>query len=190
MFQILTYNKKIDRFLLDSIKKLENNKVKLILSTQDYLKLGRKTNCNGYFEEDKKELAVATGNGLNYWLPILVHETSHFDQWREKSTVWANYSKAVGKEIILKTRDLELDCEIRSVEKIKKYDLPINKSEYIKKANAYILFYTFIGNTKRWYVIGKEPYNNKKIVNLMPDHFNIDYNVLDKKLEKLYHQCL
>ena len=119
------------------------------------------------------------------------------DQYLEDSTIW-NQNKVKGydaydivdlwmdgyielnddqlKRYIGAARDLELDCEMRSADKIVKYNLPLDVSRYIKAANAYVLFYNVMMITKKWYVIGEEPYNNEAIVEAMPHIFSIDFN--------------
>ena len=52
------------------------------------------------------------------------------------------------------------------------------------------MFYNYIGKYKKWYKIGKEPYNNKKIRRLMPTNLRGKYNKLTPKLEKLYKECI
>ncbi len=47
-------------------------------------------------------------------------------------------------------KNLELDCEKRSVEKILKYNLPIDIKEYIQKANCYVFFYNHMKKTRQW----------------------------------------
>jgi hypothetical protein len=75
---------------------------------------------------------------------------------------------------------VEVDCEKRTVEKIKKYGLDsiINIDEYIQKSNAYVLFYLWMRKNRKWYTIGKEPYNIPDVVSVMPKTFDIDYTEL------------
>lgn len=153
---------------------------------------------NGYMVEfPKKELAVATGKPLDLWLSVLVHESSHLDQLLEKSNYWCDsYVSGTTFEIvdivmlwiegkielndiqlnnyIKLSRNIELDCERRTVEKIKKFSLPLNISEYIQKANSYIFFYTAMKKTKAWYIPNKEPYHIKEVWSLCPTEFLAD----------------
>lgn len=62
--------------------------------------------------------------------------------------------------------------------------------EYIQKSNAYILFYRWMHKTRKWYEIGKEPYNIKEIVSQMPTTFNVDYTKLTPKLERVFKKYL
>ncbi len=122
-----------------------------------YLRLSGNIRCSGYFCEETMKLVVA-GKSKD-WLGILVHEYAHLTQWQDKSTnIWKTGSIGVthlddwlgGKKIrsikkaIEWSRDLELDNEKRSVKLIKKWKLPIDLNDYIKKANAYVQFYNYM----------------------------------------------
>ena len=84
-------------------------------------------------------------------------------------------------------RDMELDCEIRSVENIKKWKLPLKINNYIQLANSYIYFYTYSLKVRKWCNL-KSPYRVKSIVNIMPDYFVEDYDDLDPKYEELFER--
>jgi hypothetical protein len=43
---------------------------------------------------------------------------------------------------------------------------------------------------RRWYTVGKEPYNIATVVSVMPKTFNIDYTKLDTKIEQAYDDNL
>ena len=122
-----------------------------------YLVLSGNIRCSGYFCEETMRLVVA-GKSKD-WLGVLAHEYAHLTQWKDKSTnIWQTGSTGVthlddwlgGKKIrsikkaIEWSRDLELDNEKRTVRLIKKWKLPIDLNDYIKKANAYIQFYNWI----------------------------------------------
>ena len=149
---------------------------------------------NGCFEETDSEnlkgvLTCAVGKPLEEWLPTFVHETCHKDQCLEQVDVWTNgrYGAYESMDLIdLWIRNLvelspkqkdryfkasievELDCEIRAIAKIEKYNLPIDVIEYTQKANAYVLFYQVMRLTRRWYTIGKEPYALESVWSHMP----------------------
>jgi hypothetical protein len=168
--------------------------------------------CNGYFDGNSSgsgTLACALGKDVSQWLIILLHESCHMDQWIEQVPAWTENESGMGnisewiegnddvdmslidKEIRL-SMDCEIDCEKRTVEKIKKYgfDSIINVEEYIQKSNAYVLFYLWMRKNRSWYKIGKEPYNIPQVVSVMPKTFDIDYTVLDPKIEKVYDDNL
>jgi hypothetical protein len=165
--------------------------------------------CNGYFDGDTRTLACALGKDVSQWLIILLHESCHMDQWIESVPAWTENESGmenidkwlagdddvdmslIDKEIRL-SMNCEIDCERRTVEKIKKYGLDsiINIDEYIQKSNAYVLFYLWMRKNRSWYKIGKEPYNQPPVVSIMPKTFDIDYTVLDPKIEKAYDTYL
>ena len=130
------------------------------------------------------------------------------DQWVEKVPEWTenvgmdNIEKWLNGDDTVNMNNIdneirtsiivEVDCEKRTVEKIKKYGLDsiINIDEYIQKSNAYVLFYLWMRKNRKWYTIGKEPYNIPDVVNIMPKTFDIDYTILDPKIEKIYDTYL
>jgi hypothetical protein len=166
-----------------------------------YLVLSGNIRCSGYFCEETMRLVVAGKN--KDWLGILAHEYAHLTQWQDKSTnIWQTGSTGVthlddwlgGKRIrsikkaIEWSRDLELDNEKRTVKLIKKWKLPIDLNDYIKKANAYIQFYNWMRYSKRWSSPGNAPYSNKAICEAMPANFRMNYKKMSDKYLKLYKE--
>lgn len=136
--------------------------------------------CSGYFDE--KSLVVATKKKkIRDWVDVLVHESCHLDQFVEKSEVWVSDGDSLsvveswikGKKMNLAKRDqgfkntllIELDCEKRSLKKIKKYNLNIDIEEYTQKANSYLFSYMVALYERRWH---SSPYENPKIWKKMP----------------------
>jgi hypothetical protein len=178
----------VNRFIDDLIKLCKENSIKLELSDTEKVTAKDNLKCNGYFDGEK--LVVATKNPLNLWLRILVHESCHVDQSIEdkkwyndcndhisKIDKWLKNSKKdfEDKEKSYKiVAELELDCERRAINKIKKYKLPIDINEYIKEANEYILGYMKSRKTGKWDDGTKTL--DKKLRESMPNKFlNIDY---------------
>ncbi len=210
MIKLVIYNKNVDQFIRDLQRRCEKYKITFLISGLDYVKWGEEKS-NGFFNPESNEMAISIGKPVEKWLDTLVHESCHFDQWVQNCKTWRDMiaikpdactqlfewvfdERKLSKEKVMKMacimRDLELDCERRSVEKIKKYKLPIDTKEYCQKAGAYVMFYNYIVKYKKWYKIGKEPYNNKKIKVLMPTNLNGKYDKLTPKLEKLYKECI
>ncbi len=162
---------------------------------------------NGYFNHNPPTLSVAYKQSLKNWTLVLLHESCHMDQWIENASAWKRTFVTstvetndlldlwLDKKITLNpkqlnyvintTRDLELDCEKRAVKKIRKYNLPVDIDEYVRRANAYVCFYTAMKKTRRWYTPGNEPYNNEKVWKEMPTKWLNDYNKLPKSVEKV-----
>lgn len=153
--------------------------------------------CSGYFDE--KSLVVATKKkNFQDWLDILIHESCHLDQFVEKSKVWCpdelglyvveswiqkkkiNLKKAT--EAFHNTILLELDCEKRTVKKIKKYKLNFDIDLYTQKANAYLYGYGVSFKKRIW---PNRPYERLSVINKMPkkflkteEYFNIPDHIL------------
>ncbi len=211
MLKLVTYNKNVDKFIRDLQRRCKKYKITFLMSGLDYVEWGD-SKSNGFFNPEKNEMAISIGKPVDKWLNTLVHESCHFDQWVQNCKEWRDMmaykpdactqlfeywlegGKKISKEKAMDMacimRDLELDNERRTIEKIKKYNLPIDIKEYAKGAGAYIMFYNYIGKNKKWYKIGKEPYHNKKIRHLMPTNLRGKYDVLTPKFEKLYKECI
>lgn len=196
------------RGFVDSIlSTADRNGVHMIMANTRHVQIGG-MDVNGYFgDKPRPTLAVACGQPIDKWLPLLVHESCHMDQFLEKSPCWidATINEVetvslidlwINRQIELldwqltniadRSLMVELDCEKRSVEKIKKYDLPIDTVEYTKKANAYIYFYLVLRETRCWYPGGREPYNVEPVWSVMPDHFDNDYTQLPVEIRNAF----
>lgn len=161
--------------------------------------------CSGYFCETEPELVVACAKQPIEWVKILVHETCHRDQWVEQAKVWRKkingedpltmLEEWIAGEIELRgpklsavltaSALLELDCEMRSVEKIKEFELPVDLWEYRKKANAYVWFYQAMRYSRRWWAKGKSPYAVEAVWKAMPNDFDNDYTRIPRKFRDL-----
>jgi hypothetical protein len=200
---------KIKVFIDDLKIYTKENNIKLILSPEKGVQFSEGgILCNGYFDDITSTLACALGKDVSQWLVILLHESCHMDQWVEKVPEWTenvgmdNIEKWLNGDDSVNMNNIdneirtsiivEVDCEKRTVEKIKKYGLDsiINIDEYIQKSNAYVLFYLWMRNNRKWYIIGKEPYNIPDVVSVMPKTFDIDYTILNPKIEKKYDTYL
>lgn len=190
----------------DTKKQARDNGVKLILPDSITIPYPRGNfEVNGYFVAyEEPTLAVAVGKPLNDWIMILAHEGSHMEQWIEKSPYWIN-SFIDGKEavdhldewcsgremtkeeldnVFRRSREIEWDCERRTIEKAKKYNLPVKISEEIQKANSYIFLYSLMREFKRW--PDKRPYQVREIWSRLPDSFDVDYDHIPEKIKELY----
>jgi len=166
---------------------------------------------NGYFCDQDLQLAVGMGDRpLEQWFATFVHESCHMDQWIEDAPVWTNYCIDEEGEVdagilwdywikgyveltqdqlhryIQRTFDVERDCEVRAIQRIHEWNLPLDPVAYTQRANAYLYFYKAICVTRKWYTIGKEPYNIKAILDKMPTEYVIDWDeeLTDELLEE------
>jgi len=137
-------------------------------------------------------------------LSILVHEYCHLTQWQDGFHLWKKAARAIpvidewldGKykrpDVLDRAFEisigLELDNERRSVKMIKKWGLSIDTTDYVKRANAYLQFYNWLRKTRKWSKPGNQPYNNKRLVEAMPETFRMNYSKLPKKFETIYRE--
>lgn len=169
-----------------------------------YLIQKRKINkCGGWFDCYKRELRVAYKN--DYGFEILIHEYCHFLQWKNDNNFFmkkysgcdtifnwlkgVDYTDSKLKKAFQDVIELEWDCERRSLQLIKNLKLPVDENLYIKTSNAYLLFYHIVKSERKW--SKKSPYNNEKIVKLVPDqHFDLDFYLdagnISKELREEY----
>jgi len=205
---------KVDTFINHVKRDCKKNGVDLRLLTSSHVPYGDEGTSmsfvNGYFSDQPVELVVGTGKELEKWLPVLVHEYGHMQQWKESSPAWMDLELddvsvydvmdqwlAGNRElnpierfqVFFKAQRLELDCEKRAIELIKKFDLPLNLLEYTQKANSYVLFYHIIDECKSWYKPGKEPYALESVWRHMPSTFDIDHSVLTDDQRVVLKRC-
>jgi len=195
---MIKHTAKEKRFIAFVKRKCKENGIKCELRPVKYLRLSGNIKCSGYFDENEGKLVVAM-NRVD-WIEILAHEYCHLTQWVEGVDVyklgsigcgivdsWLGGNEVPGIEVWLGfNRDMELDNEKRTVALIKKWGLNVDIDLYIKKSNAYVQFYNYIGYTRRWSKPGNSPYLNKRVIDAMPNQFRMNYNKMSKKLYKLF----
>jgi len=165
---------------------------------------------SGYFVDNgDPTLCCAIGGELNIWGPILLHESSHMDQWIENCKEWKenywngkecvewldewcqNKTKLEDREvdeIINRAINVELDCEKRTIIKLIKYNIDVDISEEIQKAISYILFYRFLKESKKWSATGKSPYKIKEVWSLMPKSFDeCNFGFVPENIKEAYY---
>jgi len=197
----------IQSFILSLKRKANKLGVTLQLDNKKHIEITDNIKVCGFFMERIGRipgiLATATGLSIAEWLPILVHESCHMDQWQEKISLWKecgklpeeiidnwiegkNYTKKTVEHAIKITRNLELDCEQRAVKKIKRFNLPINIDEYIQRANVYLFFHNWVLLKRKWYNTQNEPFTNQKIYGLMNKDWYESYDEMPPLLLKAF----
>lgn len=189
----------VQKLIADTAESCITNKIDFLLKRTPTVLAEGSIECSGYFDEES--LVVATGKNTEDWLPILLHESCHLDQFIEKIPIWKdgessidyidnwlsgkNFSKKKITTHITSVINLELDCEKRAAKKIIMYDLDIDVTLYIQRANAYLFSYWATFRNRQWF---KFPYNNEKIYSNMPERFlsQEEYSNPDTKFLKLY----
>ena len=193
-------NKYVKAFLAHVHKQCSAAGIKVDLRPTKFLKLSGNIYCSGYFDESDKAMVVAMNHPLA--LEVLVHEFGHFTQYMDKLSIWDAAAPALnkvdewlgGKEVrnIEKwmgiSRDLELDNEKRAVKLIKKFNLPIDAELYTKRANAYVLFYTWMLTTRKWATRKNSPYRNQLLIDACSNKFNMQYDKLSTKMRKAFEE--
>lgn len=153
--------------------------------------------CSGYFCDRDKAIVVACGKPFKDWVEILVHEFSHMEQWKNdprwdkwtdacgKTWGWLAGDNMMNKTQLYKTLDdmveLEKDCELRAVEKIKKWELPISQRNYIQKANIYLYSYYMLPEIKKF---PTGVHSDKTLIGLAPDKFRKSYKKIPENIKE------
>jgi hypothetical protein len=179
-------------------RKCKESGIKCDIRNASYTIPTPKIKCAGYFDDQEKLLVVAKKH-VDF-ITTLIHEYCHLLQWKEQSKIWKSVDKdksfplvdkwLSGKEVknykqhLAAIRDLELDCEKRTVAMMKKWNIPTD--EYIQKANAYVHFYNWIAETRRWSTPNNSPYTNKHVISVMSSKFNMQYDKLPKRIKQVF----
>jgi len=196
----------VSKLIADVSKSCIENGVTFRMHNGSKVHLGNRMYSSGYFSSDPSglELAVSTGVKDENWLMVLVHESCHLDQWIEDRDAFEDMDKSAsldewigGKRYRKSSIDkaieaivkVELDCEKRSVEKIKKYNLPLDTKRYTCMANTYMYFYYWIKKSRIWVPKNKSLYI-EEIIKHAPKRFQKDYSVIPLKLEEAFEKYL
>jgi len=154
--------------------------------------------CGGCFEETPPTLIVAMGHSESK--ALFAHEYCHLTQWADRIPIWGIAGESInfidewlsGADVpdiekhIAISRTLELDNEIRTTKIIEEYDLGIDRDLYVKKSNAYVLFYNWLLISRKWSKPGNSPYVNERIISIMSSEFDMNYETLDPEITKVF----
>jgi hypothetical protein len=75
--------------------------------------------------------------------------------------------------------ELERDCEVRALENIRYWKLPINKARYGRKANLYLYSYRAMPIMKTF---PTGLYDNKELIKMCPTLIKKNYNVVPQEV--------
>lgn len=193
----------MNRFINETKKKAAENGIKIVIQNSDLVYApGESEGSAGYFDSERKVLAVAKKGKTADWMGIFVHESCHMDQWIENNFMWEKLSlgydlffrwldgEEVSEEILSEcVQDiirLEKDCEQRSIKKIKQYELDIDLVVYRKKANSYLYGYLFFLEIREWI---PKVYLNSNIWKSAPSRFPKQYTKIPRKLYRALKQA-
>jgi len=186
--------KNLKQFIQDAVLELVDNGFSVTLSQEKHVVV-EGSKCTGYLDCENKEFAIAFGHP-DVWIEVFVHEYCHFQQCIQGLKFYddeRSLDEWLNGDIEMPYEDAEalthghmeeeLDCEKRTVEMIKKYNLEIDTPQYIQKANTYILIYNVCLKQRRW--IDKGPYYFPEIWQSVPDHWLDSYETVTPEFEKM-----
>lgn len=196
------------RLIIDCLIELKKHNVNVVFSKHPVYIKDEDIYTFGYWDDTnpkKPLLACQVTNDESEWVPIFAHEYCHFLQWREKCVEWKNansisdkhmykitHNKPIKKRYLEKQlnnlRDLELDCEKRTVRLFKKYKVPVKLKKYIAEANSYVHFYNYIKDYRKWYPKNNKPYKNELLAKACSGNFYSSYEKIPKKLKMAYER--
>lgn len=192
---------------IDCLVDLHAHNVKVVL-VKNGLTLDGEQECRGYWDDDdwrNPELHCLVKKDEN-WMQTFVHEYCHFRQFKERSDVWKRMRRYTVKDdealfsnapmhrrrlhtYIKDVRNLELDCEQRTVEMFKHYKAPLSDIKtYIKYANIYLNFYTYQKWYREWPTMSNSPLTHPECFAAAHDTFQQDYDAIPTKLLKVFAQ--
>lgn len=158
--------------------------------------------CSGYFDGDSEVPVLAVARKSPRWLGILLHEYCHLTQWAEGAPVWKGDKNAAwqewldGKPVrgvkqqIALSRELEADCERRTIRLIKELNAPIDVDHYTRGANGYIHFYNIIAEKRKWYLPDRRPYNMPTVLAAANPTLDSDFSKTPKALRAALLTCI
>lgn len=193
------------KLLSDTRKIARNNDIKIRISKADYIVDNDSTSKSiGYFDGEGRELACSNYNEDESFIKNFVHESCHMDQFLNDKFLWAKcepgyniffewledkkiFKREVLEESVQDIIRLEKDCEMRSVAKIKKYNLPIDIDHYIRSANAYLYGYLFFLEQKKWI---PAIYAELDVTECASSRFAKSYDKIPKRLHAAFKRKL
>jgi len=133
-----------------------------------------------------------------------IHEYCHFKQWKEQSEVFKNGQAnwllfdlflnnkfdRFTKAQLLTIQKLELDCDSKVLEEVRKYNLPIDTRKYAKESNSYIYSYNIIYELRKFSEI--VDFTDKELLKYMPSR-QISADKIQTRIpkyDKIYTQLL
>lgn len=193
-------------FTLKVVRELLSHNFSVLLYSTEKLE----DNCGGWCwideDENKKEFAVAMKHNMGF--EILIHEYSHFLQWKTDRAFWDSTLKTYDvlfdwiADLTLEVDELELeqslkdiisiehDCEKRVLKMVKNNPIEnFDTDKYIRASNAYIWSYHLNKELR------KKPTNpiySEKVLPYMPNIFNenVEYYLNSSNITKEMRSAL
>jgi hypothetical protein len=190
-----------EKFMSDLRRRAKDHDINIKFTTKEMVyPPGDPLGCTGYFDENDLVLCVSNSNSEQIFITNLVHESSHMDQFIQDKYLWEKCSPGysiffkwlegssivkyeVLEEAVQDIIRIELDCEHRSLKKIKHYNLDIDTSYYIRQTNAYLYGYLFALETRHW---TPQIYFNDKVVAASSSRLKKSYDKIPIKLHRIF----
>ena len=159
---------KIENFIQKIKSHLSEHNGKLILKPR----ISQSSKFDGEFLESDMIIKCFIDFSSTYWIGVLAHEYSHFLQCVNHNKLWLSFqdsvfdniddleniftkktnkiNKTLRKKISRSIINMELDCDKQAIKLINKYKLPVDKKEYIVKANVILYKYLYWGEYGIW----------------------------------------
>lgn len=161
--------------------------------------------CAGWFDDELRELVVATGVPLEEWYLTALHEYCHMLQWIEDPVTFieletsednifkwlrgdVEYTEAEVSKFATDSTILEGDCERRVLEMIAREKLSVNPDMYGRKGSAYAHFYKMVARKRKWYTSGFAPYALDDVWPLFPAEVDPLWTPTEQHFEA-YEKC-
>lgn len=159
--------------------------------------------CSGYFDESPEVpvLVVAWANPNR--LGILLHEYSHATQWAERAPVWLadekteSWAEWLGgkrlrnpKAALASARELEADCERRTLRLARELNAPLDVPKYTQSANAYVHFYNVMAVKRKWFKVDRRPYMVPEVLAKANKTLDTDFSNTPKALWDALLTCI
>jgi hypothetical protein len=173
----------------------EHNKKLVIKNTKKIKYLEDGTYCSGWCTGE--EIVVAAKHHM--FQEVYCHEFCHMLQAIEKDPLWEQdngkfWTNMVEGTLCIKDWDqafgliqLERDCERRTIQLSKKWDL-FDTKKYAQKANLYLQYYQYVFLKKTWR--SSTSIYKPNLVKVMPDKLLplSKLQIIDMELMKLYEK--
>jgi hypothetical protein len=173
---------------------------------------------DGEFSEFNMTITCYLDTSSNYWMGVLAHEYGHFLQCINESEYWINFQYAVASidnlNVIFKNKKqkikltkqkrlklieniikMELDSDRTAIKLINKWKLPVDKKEYISKANIVLFKYLYWGEYGIWPNITDKKTNkitdwrDLKLGRLMKEDKYKSVEDIPRKLFYIFKEC-
>lgn len=198
MLKLNTTSKSVINFLEKAQLEMKEFGVKIKISP-------KKSQFNYYCFEDKILEIQKPFKPWKDWLKIFIHEYSHFLQEKYQTKAYKEFvnqkyspsdivdkwvlknkkSKKL-KESFRLLKNIELECELISMDVIKAYKLPINRKQFAQESNINILFYYSIEKCQTF--SHYQSMNSMK--HKMPKYIKTNYvDKIPKTKMKLLNEC-